>query len=31
VVTEFGAGTFPDGLVQDATGDFWVTSIVSNR
>lgn len=31
VVTEFGAGTFPDGVVQDATGDFWVTSIVSNR
>lgn len=31
VVTEFGAGTFPDGVVQDAGGDFWVTSIVSNR
>jgi|JI10StandDraft_1071094.scaffolds.fasta_scaffold10048_4 sugar lactone lactonase YvrE len=31
VVTEFDSGTFPDGLVQDAAGDFWVTSIVSNR
>lgn len=27
----FGAGTFPDGLAQDAQGAFWVTSIVSNR
>ena len=31
VVTEFGAGTFPDGLVEDQEGNFWVTSIVSNR
>lgn len=31
VVTEFGPGTFPDGLAQDAEGHFWVTSIVSNR
>lgn len=27
----FGAGTFPDGVVLDAAGNFWVTSIVSNR
>lgn len=31
VVTEFGAGDFPDGLVHDAVGNLWVTSIVSNR
>lgn len=31
VVAEFGAGTFPDGLAEDAEGSFWVTSIVSNR
>jgi len=31
VVTEFGPGTFPDGLALDAEGAFWVTSIVSNR
>jgi len=31
VVTEFGPGTFPDGLAQDAEGHFWITSIVSNR
>ncbi len=31
VVTEFGHGTFPDGLAQDVDGEFWVTSIVSNR
>jgi len=30
-VTEFGAGTFPDGLAFDAEGDIWITSIVSNR
>jgi len=30
-VTRFDAGTFPDGLAQDAHGDFWITSIVSNR
>ena len=30
-VATFGAGTFPDGVVLDETGDFWVTSIVSNR
>ncbi len=31
VVTEFGAGTFPDGLVFDAEGAAWIVSIVSNR
>jgi sugar lactone lactonase YvrE len=31
IVTEFGAGTFPDGLAQDTDGHLWVTSIVSNR
>lgn len=30
-VTEFGAGTFPDGLSFDAEGGLWITSIVSNR
>lgn len=31
VVTQFGAGTFPDGLAFDAEGHAWVVSIVSNR
>jgi sugar lactone lactonase YvrE len=31
IVAGFGAGTFPDGVVLDAAGDFWITSIVSNR
>ncbi len=30
-ITEYGAGTFPDGLTFDAEGGFWITSIVSNR
>jgi len=30
-VASYGAGTFPDGVAYDAKGDFWVTSIVSNR
>jgi sugar lactone lactonase YvrE len=30
-VAEFGPGTFPDGLVFDAEGGIWITSIVSNR
>jgi sugar lactone lactonase YvrE len=30
-VTDFGAGTFPDGLTFDADGGVWITSIVSNR
>ena len=31
VVTEFGSGTFPDGLAFDEAGHAWVVSIVSNR
>lgn len=31
VVTRFHQGTFPDGLTRDTKGNFWVTSIVSNR
>jgi sugar lactone lactonase YvrE len=31
IITHFGEGTFPDGLTRDTAGDFWVTSIVSNR
>ena len=31
VVTEFGAGTFPDGLAFDEEDHAWVVSIVSNR
>ncbi len=30
-VTEFGPGTFPDGLAPDTDGALWITSIVSNR
>lgn len=30
-VTEFGHGTFPDGLTFASDGSVWVTSIVSNR
>jgi sugar lactone lactonase YvrE len=31
VITEFGPGTFPDGLALDVEGHAWVVSIVSNR
>jgi len=31
VVAKFSAGTYPDGLTRDQQGNFWVTSIVSNR
>lgn len=31
VVTNFGHGTYPDGLAFDAEGHLWITSIVSNR
>jgi sugar lactone lactonase YvrE len=31
VVTEFGPGTFPDGLAFDEEDHAWVVSIVSNR
>lgn len=30
-VTEFGHGTFPDGVAFDVEGHAWITSIVSNR
>ncbi len=30
-VTEFSAGTFPDGVAFDSAGNAWITSIVSNR
>ena len=30
-VTEFGDGTFPDGVAFDVEGNAWITSIVSNR
>lgn len=30
-VTEFGPGTYPDGLCFDELGGIWVVSIVSNR
>ena len=30
-VTEFGPGTFPDGLAFDEEGAAWIVSIVSNR
>jgi sugar lactone lactonase YvrE len=31
VVTEFGAGTYPDGMAFDVEGNLWIVSIVSNR
>jgi sugar lactone lactonase YvrE len=31
VVTEFGPGTFPDGMAFDVEGHAWVVSIISNR
>jgi sugar lactone lactonase YvrE len=31
VVTEFGAGTYPDGMAFDTEGHVWIVSIVSNR
>lgn len=31
VVTEFGPGTFPDGMAFDASGGVWIVSVVSNR
>jgi sugar lactone lactonase YvrE len=29
--TEFGHGTFPDGIAFDSEGSLWTTSVVSNR
>jgi hypothetical protein len=31
VITEFTAGTFPDGMAFDQSGNVWIVSIVSNR
>lgn len=31
VVTQFGAGSFPDGLAFDVDGGVWVTAVLSNR
>jgi sugar lactone lactonase YvrE len=31
VVTEFGEGTYPDGMAFDVQGNVWIVSIVSNR
>ncbi|PZR96131.1 MAG: hypothetical protein DI537_02530 [Stutzerimonas stutzeri] len=31
IVSEFGAGTYPDGLAFDVEGGVWITSVVSNR
>ncbi|MFD2205886.1 SMP-30/gluconolactonase/LRE family protein [Kiloniella antarctica] len=31
IVTEFGVGTYPDGMTFDTEGGVWITSIVSNR
>ena len=30
-LTEYGAGTYPDGLAFDETGAVWITSVISNR
>lgn len=30
-VTEYGHGTYPDGLAFDEEGYFWMTSVLSNR
>lgn len=30
-VTEFGPGTWPDGMAFDQEGGLWITSIISNR
>jgi sugar lactone lactonase YvrE len=30
-VTEYGAGTYPDGLAFDEAGAVWITSVISNR
>ncbi|NJS35254.1 MAG: SMP-30/gluconolactonase/LRE family protein [Brachymonas sp.] len=31
IVTEFGTGTYPDGMAFDVDGNVWIVSIVSNR
>ena len=30
-VTEFGPGTFPDGMALDAEGALWVVGVIANR
>ena len=30
-LTEFGAGTFPDGMAIDAEGAIWVVGVIANR
>jgi sugar lactone lactonase YvrE len=30
-LTEYGAGTYPDGLAFDEEGAVWITSVISNR
>lgn len=30
-ITEYGAGTYPDGLAFDEAGAVWITSVISNR
>jgi sugar lactone lactonase YvrE len=30
-VTDFGHGTFPDGVAIDREGALWITSVISNR
>lgn len=30
-VTEFGVGTYPDGMAMDEEGGIWIVSVVSNR
>jgi len=30
-VAQFGEGTYPDGVTLDEEGNFWISSIVSNR
>ncbi len=31
VLAQYNTGTYPDGVAVDANGDFWITSIISNR
>ncbi len=30
-LAKFEAGTYPDGVAMDENGDFWISSIISNR